>query len=308
MTDESMRTEHVTFFSEGKELGALWRTPANDDGPFRAIVQGPGWLGTKDTSLYVPYHRAMIAAGLGVLVIDHRGFGRNDAPEELTVAGQIQDLRNAVSYLASRSDVIPGAFGAFGNGATGGGNAILLGATDHRIRCIVSQFPVADGTEWLRGMRAADQWGEFLAELETDRVRRASTGVGVMVDPATEITVASAERALSGVKKDIADAVPKRASLSVADELLAYRPLDVVNRITAPTLFITVENDLVTPDSHTRWLYDAARCEKKLIVQRDVSHYASYTKYGELITAEVAEWFDRNISVEPFMTSSEPAR
>ncbi|GMA96817.1 hypothetical protein GCM10025881_36410 [Pseudolysinimonas kribbensis] len=68
-----MRTENVTFYSEGDRISAIWRTPDTVDGPVRAIVQGPGWLGLKDAKLYVRYHEALTAAGFGVLVFDYRG-------------------------------------------------------------------------------------------------------------------------------------------------------------------------------------------------------------------------------------------
>ena len=48
-----MRTTEVTFYSGGDEIAGLGRTPDTGDGPFRAIVQGPGWLGLKDAKLYV---------------------------------------------------------------------------------------------------------------------------------------------------------------------------------------------------------------------------------------------------------------
>jgi len=54
-----MRTTPVTFYSEGQRIDALWRTPDAGTGPFRAIVQGPGWLGLKDSKLYVRYHEAL---------------------------------------------------------------------------------------------------------------------------------------------------------------------------------------------------------------------------------------------------------
>ena len=51
--DNAVQTTDVEFFSEGDRIAALWRTPDTVDGPLRAIVQGPGWLGLKDANLYV---------------------------------------------------------------------------------------------------------------------------------------------------------------------------------------------------------------------------------------------------------------
>src|ERR1700754_4077711 len=117
-----MRTTEVTFFSEGERIAALWRTPDDGEGPLRAIVQGPGWLGLKDAKLYVRYHEALTAAGFAVLVFDYRGFGDSEGEKKLSPSVQLQDLRNAVTYLTTRDDVDSDRIGVFGSGGTGGGN------------------------------------------------------------------------------------------------------------------------------------------------------------------------------------------
>ena len=115
-----MRTSTVTFYSEGDAIAALWRTP-DTDGPYPAIVQGPGWLGLKDSKLYVRYHEALVAAGFAVLIFDYRGFGDSGGDRGvLSPARQLQDLVNAVTYLTTRSDVLADAIGTFGTGGTGG--------------------------------------------------------------------------------------------------------------------------------------------------------------------------------------------
>lgn len=149
------------------------------EGPYRAIVQGPGWLGLKDAKLYVRYHEALVAAGFAVLVIDYRGFGDSEGDRGyLSPAWQLQDLVNAVTYLTTRDDVIADAIGVFGTGGTGGGNAVLLADADPRIKAAVSQVPVADGEDWLHRMRSEYEWLDFQKSLEEDRRQRVATGRG----------------------------------------------------------------------------------------------------------------------------------
>jgi hypothetical protein len=117
-----VKTDTVTFYSEGDQISALWRTPDEVDGPLRAIVQGPGWLGLKDAKLYERYHQAFTDAGFGVLVIDYRGFGDSGGPKNtLSPSAQLTDLLNAVTYVTTRDDVAADSIGAFGTGAAGGG-------------------------------------------------------------------------------------------------------------------------------------------------------------------------------------------
>lgn len=295
-----MNTEAVRFFSEGIELPALWRTPEGGmDGPLRAVVQGPGWFGTKDARLYEPYHRALTAAGIGVLILDHRGFRPGDPPEAISLAGQVQDLRNALTYLSTRDDVDARALGVFGSGATGAGNAVLVAAADDRVRAVVAQFPIADGERWLRGMRRDGEWGEFLALLAADRAERVRSGRGRMVDPTSEITLPSAERARTGVKADIADRVPRLAPLALADELLDYRPGAAARDVRAPMLLIAVEGDVVTPESHAVEIYEAARATKSLLMQHDTTHYASYARYGDRVREAIVTWYDEHLVARP---------
>ncbi|MDQ1719066.1 MAG: uncharacterized protein QOE89_3019, partial [Pseudonocardiales bacterium] len=117
-----MKTERVQFYSDGSLIAGLWRTPDEPaDGPLRAIVQGPGWLGLKDAKLYVRYHEALTAAGFGVLIFDYRGFGESEGDRNIvSPANQLADLVNAVTYLTTREDVQADAIGAFGTGGTGG--------------------------------------------------------------------------------------------------------------------------------------------------------------------------------------------
>ncbi len=291
-----MRTEDVSFFSEGSRLSGLWRTPDAQAGAVRAIVQGPGWLGLKDAKLYVRYHEALTEAGFGVLVFDYRGFGDSEGDRNsLSPSGQLRDLANAVTYLTTREDVDADAIGAFGSGGTGGGNAILLAATDPRVKAVVSQLPVADGADWLHRMRQEHEWISFLQTLNEDRRDRVRTGAGRMVHPREEIMVPTPERRTTTVKADVDERIPTKVPLAAAEEILAYRPIDAAAQLTVPLLVIGIEDDATTPTDHAVRLYEAARAPKKLIMQRHTTHYAAYDQYWTVVTPRIVEWFDRYV-------------
>ncbi|HEY9471631.1 MAG TPA: alpha/beta fold hydrolase [Propionibacteriaceae bacterium] len=290
-----MRTSTVTFYSEGDAIAALWRTP-DTDGPYPAIVQGPGWLGLKDSKLYVRYHEALVAAGFAVLIFDYRGFGDSGGDRGvLSPARQLQDLVNAVTYLTTRSDVLADAIGTFGTGGTGGGNAILLADVDPRVKAAVSQVPVADGTDWLHRMRQEHEWLAFLASLDEDRRLRVTTGEGRKVHPREEIMVPTPERRTTTIKADVDDRIPIAISLSCAEEILAYRPLEAALRLTTPLMVIGVAGDATTPTDHAEQLYAAAKGPKSLIMQNHTTHYAAYDRYWEQTTPRIVEWFERYV-------------
>jgi dipeptidyl aminopeptidase/acylaminoacyl peptidase len=291
-----MQTHEVSFFSEGCRLAALWRVPHSFDGRLRAIVQGPGWLGLKDAKLYVRYHQSLTDAGFGVLVFDYRGFGDSEGSSQtLSVDAQVRDLVNAVTYLTTREDVDGDAIGVFGSGGTGGGNAIILGSIDRRIRAVVSQLPVADGADWLHRMRSEHEWLSFLHALDEDRKARVLTGTGRMVNPREEIMVSTPERRATSVKADVDDRIPSSVSLASADEILSYRPVDAASVLSTPLLVIGIEDDATTPTDHAVSIFEAARGPRALIMQRHTTHYAAYDQYWSVVTPRIVEWFDRYV-------------
>lgn len=301
-----MRTTEVTFYSEGDPIAALWRTPDTGDGPFRAVVQGPGWLGLKDAKLYVRYHEALTDAGFAVLVFDYRGFGDSGGDRGvLSPVRQLQDLVNAVTYLTTRDDVDADAIGVFGTGGTGGGNAVLLAGADPRVKAAVSQVPVADGTDWLHRMRQEHEWLAFLASLEEDRRLRVTTGEGRKVHPREEIMVPTPERRATKIKADVDDKIPSSISLSAAEEILAYKPIESAQRLTTPLMVIGVAGDATTPTDHAERLYAAAKGPKELILQHHTTHYAAYDRYWEQTTPRIVQWFDTYVRPADVVVTSD---
>lgn len=307
-----MRTETVSYFSGGDEIGGLLRLP-DSSGPYPAIVQGPGWLGLKDAKLYLPYHEALTAAGYAVLIFDYRGFGDSGGHRgTLSPTLQLEDLVNSVTYLETRDDVDRDRIGVFGSGGTGGGNAVLLAARDARIRCAVAQVPVADGYDWLKRMRREYEWYEFLDRLDIDRRTRVTTGRGETVHPREEIMVPTPERREAAVKADVDDRIPASVPLAAAEEIMAYRPIDHAPKV-KNLLVIGVENDAVTPTDHAVALYEAAPEPKQLIMQRNTTHYAAYSQYGGTVIPRIVDWFgihmkDRSVEIFPSTATGEVNR
>jgi dipeptidyl aminopeptidase/acylaminoacyl peptidase len=295
-----MAREEVRFYSHGAALAGTLLLPdgASPESPVPGVVQGPGWLGLRAAKLYQPYHDALLAAGIGVLVFDYRGFGDSEGDATyLDPRTQVEDYRSAATYLQTRPEFHPDRLGAFGSGGTGGGNAVMAAGLDSRFKAMVSQVPIADGRDWLHRMRREHEWLEFLERLRLDRLERARTGRGELVAPREGIMVPTPERRTTTVKADVDERVPKEVALASAEAILEYRPLDVVDRI-APraTMLICVENDATTPEDHSYALYEKAGAPKRLVVQTGTTHYAAYAQYRDIVAPLIAEWFDRHLA------------
>lgn len=289
-----MRQQTVHFYSEGCKLHGVLRLPDEGQGPWPAIVQGPGWLGLHDAKLYERYHKSFTAAGYAVLVFDYRGFGDSEGEKGLVMPQrQAEDIRNAVTYMQTRSEVDPNRIGLFGSGGTGGAVPIYVAAVDQRVKCVVSNYAFASGRDWLRSMRREYEWIAFQQRLEADRKKRVLEGQSEMVNPRQDIMVVTPERGQTAVKKDVDSRIPETVPLRCADAIMEFVPEDFVAAI-APRaiLFISTEGDAVTPEDQTFRLYEKAGQPKKLILQKETSHYKAYDQYFDVVTPQIVDWYD----------------
>jgi uncharacterized protein len=290
-------TEQVRFYSHGSAIAGTLMLPdgASADHPVPGVAQGPGWLGLRDAKLYAPYHEGLLAAGIAVLVFDYRGFGDSEGDATyFDPMNQVEDWRNAITYLESRPEIDSSRLGAFGSGGTGGGNAVMVAGLDERVKCTVSQVPVSDGRDWLHRMRREYEWLELLAALKEDRIKRVTTGEATLVAPREGIMVPTPERKTTNIKSDVDARIPAQVMLASAEAVFAYRPIDVVDRI-APraVMLIAVENDATTPEDHAYALYERAKGPKRLVVQTGTTHYAAYAQYRDVVNPLIVEWFQR---------------
>ena len=300
-----MQTEHVEFYSDGVVVRGLFRSPDNPgEAPGPALVQGPGWLGLASAQNYVRWHEGLTAAGYSVLVFDYRGFGESDGETGwVRPEWQLEDILNAVTYLTSRPDVDANRIGAYGMGGTGGGNAVLAAAHDERIKCVAAQSVVADGRDWLHRMRREYEWVEYLQQIEADRRRWVADGTGETVHPREGLMIETPERRAIAPKKDVDAKMPTDFFLRSAEYIMRYRPIDVVHRIAPRALLITaVEDDVVTPEDHAVALFERAGGPKKLVRQRETTHYRAYKDNYDLLIGEIVDWYDQHLRYAPVRT------
>jgi len=295
-----VRQEIVHFYSEGSKLQGLLRLPEQGTGPWPGIVQGPGWLGLHDAKLYERSHRNFTEAGYAVLVFDYRGFGNSEGePGLILPMWQAEDIRNAITYMQTRTEVDPNRIGLFGSGGTGGALPIYVAALDQRVKCVVSNYGFASGKDWLRSMRREYEWIALQQRLDNDRKKRVLEGKGEMVNPREDLMVVTPERVQTAVKKDVDSRIPERVPLRCAEAIIEFTPENYVAAISPRAiLFISTEGDAVTPEEQTFRLYEKAGQPKKLIIQKATSHYQAYDKYFDKVTPQIIDWYNRYLRYE----------
>jgi uncharacterized protein len=161
----------VEFRSEGK-ICRGWLFLPEGSGPFAAVALAGGWCYVRE--LVMPYYaEAFAAAGIAALVFDYRNLGVSDGEprQHLDPWDQIRDYRNALSFLEHHPDIDADRLGAWGISYSGG-HALILGATDPRVKCLVSQIPVIDGYENMRRVHGTMGYRRLWQEILDDRALR----------------------------------------------------------------------------------------------------------------------------------------
>jgi dipeptidyl aminopeptidase/acylaminoacyl peptidase len=302
-----MRVERVELFSNGCRLVGQLKLPDTvPEWSLPAIVQGPGWLADLASPDTLAYQDGFVAAGFALLSFDYRGFGQSDGERGwVRWRDQVDDIRNALTYLETRPELDPDRLGVFGSGGTGGGNAIYVAALDQRVKACVAMTAVADGRDWFRRQRREYEWVELNARVGANRQRVARGGDGELVDPREELMVATPERRQARRGPSNESVIGERFQLCSADSLLQYRPVEVVDRISPRALLLTsVEDDVVTPEDHAVALFERAGSPKKLIRQAGVKHYESYHRNLELLLPQFVDWYRAHLRHSPIIARS----
>ena len=149
-----MVREDVAVDAEGAILHAWWY-PARGRQAGTAspcVVMAHGWTSTKKIHLD-KFAEVFAAAGLCVLVFDHRGWGDSGtAPgkprHEVDPWEQIRDYQHAITFAQNRSGVDPDRIGVWGV-SLGGYYAPRFASGDERIKACVSLCgPYTFGENW----------------------------------------------------------------------------------------------------------------------------------------------------------------
>lgn len=292
----NVEEKRVSFFSRGVKLAGVLYRPDSSDRSVPGIVLCQGYTGTKE--MFLPILAQEFAAhGFLSLIFDYRGWGESDGERgRLIPMEQVEDVRNALTFLAVQDCVDPDRLGLYGT-SFGGANVVTTTARDPRVKCTVASLAVGNGRRWLRSLRRLWEWRDFLALLEEDRRTRVVTGESRRVrafdvvppDPVVrELMTAATEGGVFSSQDD-------EITLESAEAILEYSPEDEVGRISPrPILFIHAGSDNLVSPEEAQSLYARASEPKKLVLLPGVTHVDFYLGDAlDRVTAESLEWFQR---------------
>lgn len=298
-----MHREDVEFAVEGGVTLRGWLFVPEGRPPHPAITMAHGFAGVKEHGLE-RFAEAFAEAGFVVLVHDHRGFGASGGTPRSDVDPwvQIADWRRAISFLESQPVVDENRIGLWGT-SYAGGHAIVLGATDRRLRAVVAQVPTISGYQQsLR--RVAPDLVPALEASFTDDERRQFHGAPpaaqavVSADP----SIAAAYRAPDAVAF-YTQPVPEGAwenAVTVRSTRAArmYEPGTWIPRVSpTPLLMIVGLHDTITVTDLALAAYERALQPKRLVTI-DGGHFEPYlARFDEAGGAAIA-WFREHLTPE----------
>jgi fermentation-respiration switch protein FrsA (DUF1100 family) len=291
----------VEFAGEGGVTLRGWLFMPSGKGRGAAVSMCHGFAAVKEHGLD-RFATAFLEAGFVVLVHDHRNFGSSEgAPRhDIDPWAQIADWRRAMTYLEGRPEVDPDRIGILGTSFSGG-HALVLAATDRRVKCVVSQVPTISGFEQIRRRVSPDMMPGFLASM-TDDLREQHRGLPprvqavVSADPDVPAAYRSPEaiafytRELTGASWN--NTVTVRSTFAAS----MYEPGVWVSRISpTPLLMIVAREDRVTMTDLELEAYERALEPKRLVLVPG-HHFDPYDSAFALASGAAVNWFDEHLA------------
>ena len=291
----------IEFNAEGVTLRGWLYLPEDVDGTVPTILMAHGFSAVKEQYLD-GFAQAFASSGLGALVFDHRNFGASDGEprQEIDPIQQIRDYRHAITFARTISEVDSERIGVWGTSYSGG-HALVLGAIDRRVKCIVSQVPTISGsTAALRRLRA-DLVPNLLAAFDTDRENRFAgkkpAKIPVVAEDESTPCALPGQDAWNFFSQswDRAPSYRNEITLRSAEMAREYEPGVYVPMISpTPLLMIVAKEDWVTPADLALKAFESALQPKKLILLSG-GHFVPYVDRFNEASSAAAAWFREHL-------------
>ena len=173
----------ITFNSKGLPCrGWLWVPDDLAEGQKSpTIVMAHGFSAVKEMGLPDLAER-FAAAGFVTLAFDYRYFGDSEGEPrcQLFPLEQVEDVRNAITWVSDQPEVDPQRIGVWGT-SYGGGIVVYTATFDRRIKAVVAQVPATVSAEFRRALDPKG-WDVRDAFFLRDRTERYRTGAGAMIE------------------------------------------------------------------------------------------------------------------------------
>jgi len=291
--------KNIEFQSGTLCLRGWFYTPEILHSPAPCIIMTHGFSALKEH--YLDKFAAHFSLhGMCVLVYDNRHFGESDGTPRLEVdpSGQIQDMRNAITFVQGIKNVNPHKIGIWGTSFSAG-IALEVAAIDKRVACVVAQVPFVCGHHPLLREANPTQWAKVQKKYRLDHCAR------LRGEDPIRLPVVTSDSEKPAVLKQ-AEAYAFFTSIPTWDNNVTLRSLensgnfDPQRYITCispiPLLFIVADQDTINSTEHSLRAYAKAEQPKKLVMIKG-HHFVPYTEQYETCVRAAGDWFWQHLLI-----------
>ena len=292
--------QDIRFTCQGLSCAGWYYVPDGlSEGEKRpAIVMAHGFSAVKEM-LLDNFASKFADAGFVVLVFDYRFFGESEGEQRgrLLWPEQIQDYRDAITWVSLRGEVDPNRIGVWGTSYSGG-HVMFLAAYDRRIKAVVSQVPVSNVWDTYFDAMPVEQRNGFLGWLASNRADAVANGnvnYITVAAPEDQPSVWPLQEWYDAFMRLSRDAPSWKNGITVEslETHITYEPAAPIHRISpTPLLMIVASDDVITPTQASVSDFEKAGEPKKLIVVPG-RHFDAYEGPDHPAFAGPAvEWFE----------------
>jgi len=292
-----MKEETVSIPSAGLRLHGMLGVPDGlQPGERRAaflVLHGFG-SNSASTSVLAPT-RVLSDYGYVTLRFDMRGCGKSEGEFGRVIClEQVEDLGNALAFLAQHPAVDRDRIGAIGS-SFGGAVAVYAGGINPRLAAVISNGGWGHGERKFRGQHTTPEaWAKFTKMLEEGRTYRARTGKSLMV-PRGDIVPIPVHVRESLDKQQVTMLAPGSVEMfpaETAQSMFDFRAEDVVGKIAPrPLLLIHAANDSVTPTEQSIEMFKRAGQPTELHLFSGLDHFL-FAEDSVRVWGVLRHWLD----------------
>lgn len=287
----------IEISAEGATLRGWLYLPDGTREAAPAVVMAHGFSAVKEMYLD-QYAEVFCAAGLATLVFDNRNFGASSGEPryEIDPWQQVRDYRHALTWLTQQPRIDRARIGVWGSSYSGG-HALVLGAIDRRIKCVVSQVPLVSGSRNLKRLVRADMFGSLRQQFDADREARFKGAAPMMIPVVTEnplgpaaLPTADSWTWFTETGRTRALSWHNQVTLRTVEMLGEYEPASYVEQISpTPLLMLIAEGDHLAVADEAFAAYNRALEPKKLLVLKG-GHFDAYIRDFEASSSAARDW------------------
>ena len=260
-----MITKETFFYSNGYKLKAKLYLPDDykEGDRLPCIIPNSGYMGLNEIYPAL-YARALTARGYAAFGFDYRGFLDNEGPAGVCkLEEQVEDIRNAITYVKTLPQVDPRRLGLIGWGMAA---ALVMGAAakEPDVRAVAGLNGFFNCRKWLQSIYSYADYVALEKTIAAERTRFVLEGtrkfdnpfIYYPLDPATDTIVQNHLYVVDGYGQEI--------SLEFGQSLLDFNAEDFVDKLHIPVFIGHGKDNLLHPVSGSIEFYELLKCPKEL--------------------------------------------